>query len=340
MRERFLLISLLLACCANPVRDAEGALAAGESLHALRLARDALRNPELKEQPRKRLGAVLQSAAHALLDAPDHGTAEEAREVWQAMPDGSVERVRAAQRYFRVRVRGMDEAGFHSALEELEPHMGSESQVRSNLRTLSQSTRGQPVCVLAAGEVVKRWPDDADRWMDLAAAYASLGAWKDAQASVLSALNQLQVYCADLPRRLESYDPVMRKSAYGELEIKRCQGFSRLAAAWSGYQRKQEQPGGTAVQEQAPASTSGKCPTHAPMHALVEDEHTAAVMVTPHPRAWWLDGHKVPEVVTLVVPGSHVMEWQDEKGCHQHTFDVAAGATRVVQIALPAKPSP
>ena len=332
-----LLTFLVTLGCPNPVRQAQQALQAHEPLHAFRLAREALKDATLDADTRKRLGSLVHASAVAILDAPDQGTVTDARELWAGLPPNTEERSRAAQRLFRVTVKGADEATFRAALDTLSAEMGDESQLRSNLRTTVQLNRGTPVAVTAAREVVARWPAEADRWVDLAAAHAAVVAWDPAQEALRTAVDKLVASCRDLPSRVQGYDKVRRVSAYGDLEQKRCQSFHRLVAQAAAHARHEPAPRVTPGDRDQPAAELGPRPVACPPDLPAATppswtEDAAAVAVVPPPPAWWLDGAQVTRWLAPASPGGHTLAWRDGKGCQEVALRVDARAAIALHV--------
>jgi hypothetical protein len=330
-------VLLGLSACRDPVQEAQRALQAKDPMSAFRLAREALRAPALDPGVQKRLGALVHASAVALLDAPDQGTAADARELWSGLPPDTEERTRAAQRLFRVTVKGAQEAVFRAALEELEAEMGDQVQVRANLRTTVQLNRGTPVAVTAAQEVVKRWPEDSDRWVDLAAAQAAVSSWEAAQASLLAALVRLDGSCRDLPARMQGYDKVRKESAYGELEQRRCQSFHRLVAQAAAYARQGTSPRLTPTDRDQPVSELGPravaCPPEgAPPRVLSWEEGVAALALAPPAAAWWVDGERVTSWVAPVPAGGHQVTWRAGTGCQAVAIRVDPRAALALRL--------
>ncbi|MEW5849925.1 MAG: hypothetical protein AB2A00_14110 [Myxococcota bacterium] len=330
---------LLLVACANPVREAETALAAGDQLKAFRVARQALQQPDLDAERRKRLGAVMQKSAQDLLQQKDPTSVEEARELYAAMPGDTVERERAAQRLFRVMARSTDEAGLQAAMAELEKEMGDEASVRSNLRALVEETRGKPISVALAKLVTTRWPDGADRWLDLATSQAAVGAWADAQQAVVEAEKRQAQSCATLPERMAAYDKVRRESAYGALELKRCHTFHQLAAAYAAYARQQKDVVTTGKDVPATETRVVPCPASSTALETAWNAETRAVSLAPHGTTWWLDGKTATALAHAVTPGEHEVIFKDGAACRSVRIPVVDGATTVLTGALARLPA-
>ncbi len=333
---------LVLAACGGPTRRAETLYKQGDNLGALRVARTALRGEPLPEEETKRLRTVLILGARNILNAPDTDSKEDAFELFEALPDGSDERQRAAQRVLRVMARHADVKDLQPALLALEPEMGDESQVRSNLRLIVEQTRGTVAAVWAARTVVERWPDDADRWLDLSGAQAAAGQFDDARRTLLEAEKRLAGNCHDLPMRMAGYDKVRRQSAYGALEVQRCRTFPALAARALAYAQKRNPTAqdlkGTMLE--FPEKPDGACPAVGATAVKADWSNPAhVVLLTPAPDAWWLDGVAQDGNLSPLASGKHRVTFRQGKVCASVELDASAGgatALRTEKMDLPA----
>jgi hypothetical protein len=329
-------LAFALAACANPVKETQRALQEGRALEAFRLAHSALAQAGPEEQE-KQLRAVRMQAARALLAAPDPPNVGEALELVDALPPGSEESEKAAQRALRVMAPIEPPAALDQALQKLGPGMGDETAVRSNLRAIVDANLGTASAVWAANVVVTRWPESHDRWMDLARAQMATGAFVDAGRSLGMAEQKLSAFCRELPARMAAYDPVRRKSAYGEYESRRCGLFAQiLAGVWAAASGKTALDGVTLEQKEATAPAFGPCPEPQAMHAeALSAASPAAVMLSPRNGRWWLDGRVVEGMAASATPGNHAFAWESNGRCHSITVTVAPQTALVLRTESP-----
>lgn len=333
------LVALGLLGCRGPVRQAEALYAAQEPLGAFRVARAALKEPgELQDEERRRLRNVLIHSARQLLSQPDPDTRVLAFETFEGLEPGSEERVRAAQRLFRVMVKTSADLGeLDTALAAMEPEMGEESDVRSNLRQAAENARGTAGGLWAARTVVTRWPDDAERWVDLGVAHASMGQFEEARGALRSAEEKLHTACMELPSRMAGYDKVRRLSAYAQHEVKRCDGFPALLTRHWAWARR-EVPARNVATRQVNGSHAPTAPCPAANEGKTQDLLTApsAVMLSPAPLAWWVDGTAVSGAISALNAGERVVVWKNAQGtCQRQELVVADGTAIVVRTQHP-----
>jgi hypothetical protein len=339
-----LTVAWALGGCVNLVKQSEGFYQKGEHLAALRVARAHLNDAERTDDDKKRLFNVLILSARAILVAPDTASKEEAFELFEAMPAGSDEKQKAAQRLLRVMARQADIKDLAPGLLALEPEMGEEAQVRSNLRLIAEQARGTEASLWAARTVVERWPDDADRWLDLASSHAALAHWTDAAAAATEAHARLHTFCAELPQRMAGYDKVRRLSAYGQFEIKRCQGFAPLALRFMAIgQQLKEVPTWATRNVEARNPTRTPCPAAKDAAPPKWDAATGVFLISPLPSQWWWDGEAQSGLAVPAASGKHVVTWKAEQGCLKHDVDVEAQsgvALRTLPLDVPADARP
>ncbi|MBI5495930.1 MAG: hypothetical protein HY904_12975 [Deltaproteobacteria bacterium] len=332
----------LAASCLDRVQQAERFLEKENHLQAFRASRALLRQEGQSDDDVRRMRTVLILAARAILGAPDTESKEEAFELFEGLPPGSEERARAAQRVLRVMARHADVKDLGPALAALEPEMGEEPAVRSNLRLIAEQTRGTQASLWAARVVVERWPEDQDRWVDLALSQSAVRAFADAERSLLEAEKRLDTYCVQLPKRVAEYDRVRRQSAYGTVELKRCQQGLPLIALRLQAARHQVHP--PPEVEKRYAETRGAADTACPREsAPAASPGENLVLLSPQPDAAWVDGKAVVAPAFSAPAGMRRVAWRSSGKCRQQELDIpAAGvlAVRTIPIDLPAVAQP
>jgi len=292
-----------------------------------------LKTPDPTADERKRLLQILVTGARRLMEAPDTENLGEALELFDSLPeDLDEDRTRAAQRLLRVMAKSRSDAELQAALEKLTPHLGDEAEVRSNLRTIAEANRGKAGGLWAARVVTEQWPDGWDRWLDRSLAEASMGAFADAQKSLVQAEKQLSVFCAELPARYKEYDKVRRESAYGDMELKRCTQFSTLAAHALAYAR--QKPTATGIKSvqldvsQAPVVPCLKSASHG------SPTTDALVLFTPS-AASTVDGVAAPDGFLTVTAGEHTIHFKDAARCRSQKINVIKDTATALRLVPP-----